>query len=134
MKCAECLHYEVCADVDGEACEYFKEGESFGRLPLRERETGIMEAALEQWGVEKQTLKAIEEMSELQKELCKWRVGDSSAQNIAEEISDVRIMLDQMELALGIEWETARWRQRKLSRLHRRLAGIKGKKEDGKML
>ena len=44
--------------------------------------------ALNKWGAEAQTLMVFEEMSELQKELCK--------RARAEEIADVQIMLEQM--------------------------------------
>ena len=39
-----------------------------------------------------------EEMAELQKELCKNARGKDNRAEIAEEIADVHIMLDQMEI------------------------------------
>ena len=52
--------------------------------------------ALNTWGAEAQTLMVFEEMSELQKELCKHARGRDNQEEIAEEIADVRIMLIQM--------------------------------------
>ena len=58
---------------------------------------GMYESLFERWG-EKQFYVAIEEMSELQKELCKMlRKGDlSNLEQIKEEIVDVGIMLEQL--------------------------------------
>ena len=52
--------------------------------------------ALEKWGTEAQTLMVFEEMSELQRELCKHARGKDNREAIAEEIADVQIMLEQM--------------------------------------
>ena len=52
--------------------------------------------ALNKWGAEAQTLMVFEDMSELQKELCKRARGKDNREAIAEEIADVQIMLEQM--------------------------------------
>ena len=57
---------------------------------------GIYREALNKWGAEAQTLMVFEEMSELQKELCKHARGKDNREAIAEEIADVQIMLEQM--------------------------------------
>ena len=57
---------------------------------------GIYREALNKWGAEAQTLMGFEEMSELQKELCKHARGKDNREAIAEEIADVQIMLEQM--------------------------------------
>ena len=58
----------------------------------------IFSRALEAYGYEAQEKMLLEEMSELQKEICKsWRGKDNSAA-IAEEMADVSIMLDQMKI------------------------------------
>lgn len=54
--------------------------------------------ALRAWGAEMQSVVAAEELSELQKELCKSVRGEDNADAIAEEIADVQIMLEQMLL------------------------------------
>ena len=56
----------------------------------------IYQQALETYGGQLQTFVCMEEMSELQKELCKYERGADNVHQIAEEIADVRIMLDQM--------------------------------------
>jgi seryl-tRNA synthetase len=50
-----------------------------------------------------QLVKAIEEMSELQKELCKNLIGHKNKMSIIEEIADVEIMLQQVKHILMIE-------------------------------
>ncbi|AOY78414.1 hypothetical protein BJL90_15980 [Clostridium formicaceticum] len=62
-----------------------------------------------------------EEMSELQKELCKALRGNKVTGNIAEEIADVEIMLEQMKLLFGIESLVRANKIYKLERLDERL-------------
>lgn len=51
-----------------------------------------------------QTIVAIEELSELQKELCKWlRDSKRDITPIVEEIADVRIMIEQLQAMLGCD-------------------------------
>ena len=52
---------------------------------------------------DKQVVVAIEELSELQKELCKYLRGKLDGCNLVEEIADVQIMLEQMIMLFGIE-------------------------------
>lgn len=63
----------------------------------------VYRKALEAWGPEKQITMVFEEMSELQKELCKSLRGEKVTGNIAEEIADVEVMLEQMKLLYDIE-------------------------------
>lgn len=51
---------------------------------------------LEKFGDDKQKMKAIEEMAELTKELCKHLDGADNNNEILEELADVQIMLWQM--------------------------------------
>lgn len=88
---------------------------------------GIYKLALERWGAGAQTTKAFEEMAELQKELCKHSFGAQNKEQIAEEIADVRIMLEQMELLHGCAALTDKIKRRKLYRLAQRL----GVNQDG---
>jgi NTP pyrophosphatase (non-canonical NTP hydrolase) len=81
---------------------------------VRER---ILRATIEHYGGSGQQLKAIEELSELIRALA--RANDP--ENIAEEMADVRIMLDQLEIIFGNHDEVKRWEFRKLQRLNRRL-------------
>ena len=55
---------------------------------------------IEKFG-EKQVVVAIEELSELQKELCKTLRGKADIDHITEELADVWIMFQQMKLYFG---------------------------------
>lgn len=57
---------------------------------------------------------AIEEMSELTKELTKAIRGQEYKEAIAEEIADVRIMLEQLELIFDCKKNVNAWKNEKL--------------------
>ena len=61
-------------------------------------EKKILGTALSFYGCEIQQVIAIEELSELQKELCKSLRSGADRPHISEEIADVQIMLEQMML------------------------------------
>ena len=61
----------------------------------------LYEKLLKEYG-DKQIVVAIEELSELQKELCKHLRGKTNVQNLLEEIADVKIMLEQICLYFEI--------------------------------
>lgn len=84
-------------------------------------ETEIYKAALGKWGPEAQTLMVFEEMSELQKELCKAARGRDNKEAIAEEIADVYIMLRQMILLHDCEEKVESYKTQKLERLAARI-------------
>ena len=63
----------------------------------------IIERAMEKYGFNNQVVVAVEELSELQKELCKSLRGEVSIDRIAEELADVEIMLWQVQKLFGIE-------------------------------
>lgn len=89
----------------------------------------IYEQALQQYGVQPQITMVFEEMSELQKELCKYLRGKTTPQhiaNIAEEIADVEIMLEQMKLLFDIADEVNEARVSKTQRLKSRLERTDG--------
>ena len=70
----------------------------------------------------KQVIVAIEELSELQKELCKSLRGDTNYDNIIEEIADVEIMLEQMKIYFEInENEIEEMKKLKIERAKERL-------------
>lgn len=70
---------------------------------MKEIESEIYRQALKKWGSTAQVIMVFEEMAELQKELSKFLRGNWIGDNIAEEIADVEIMLEQMKLLFGIE-------------------------------
>lgn len=69
-----------------------------------------------------QVIVAIEELSELQKELCKALRFKVNLQNIVEEIADVEIMLEQMKIYFKInETEIEEMKKHKIERTKERL-------------
>ena len=78
--------------------------------------TSILTAAISHYGTGAQLLKAIEELGELIQALAK-----SDRDNIAEEMADVRIMLDQLEIMFGNGAEVREWELKKLKRLDERV-------------
>lgn len=94
-------------------------------------ERNILMRAITRYGETSQINMMFEEMSELQKALCKWlryeQVSDTDAMvrvlraAICEEIADVEIMLDQMRLLFDPDGEESAIRQHKLNRLRDRL-------------
>lgn len=85
----------------------------------------VLEKALEFYGTERQILKTIEELAELQRALSRYLAGTDSPKdmaailmNIAEEKADVDIMLRQMEIVFG---DCAAMKDVKLKRLNERM-------------
>lgn len=87
-------------------------------------ELHTMALAINTYGCHNQVIKAIEEMSELQKELCKGLSGKltlAQVDNIAVEIADTEIMLEQLKMIYGIHKPVEEWKHLKLLRLANRL-------------
>lgn len=106
-----------------EALRWTNEGLRFN-LAAQEGDE-ICRAALEAFGAEAQMVMAIEEMSELTKELCKHRRGRDNVEAIAEEIADVEIMLQQMVILFDCAEQVETFRRYKLERLAERIEGAK---------
>ena len=85
----------------------------------------ICRAALEAFGERAQMTMAVEEMSELAKELCKRCRGRDNVEAIAEEIADVEIMLQQMVILFDCKETVDKSRQYKLERLAGRIEEAK---------
>ncbi len=85
-------------------------------------ERQILGRAVSFYGSEIQRVVAIEELSELQKELCKSLRGQTDRQHIAEEIADVQIMLEQMMILYELHYDVVARRWKKVDRLRNRLA------------
>ena len=83
-------------------------------MDTRER---ILREAIEHFGREAQRDKAVEEMAELIRALVR-----DDADNIAEEMADVRIMLGQLEIIYGNRDAVRAEEMRKLRRLKARMA------------
>ena len=80
--------------------------------------------ALYTFGAAAQTRMVFEEFSELQKELCKNARGKDNTLEIAEEIADVQIMLEQMILLYDCAGEVKRFREAKVLRLAEKLEEV----------
>ena len=77
----------------------------------------ILTGAIKLYGRGPQRDKAIEELSELIRALARC----DDADNLAEEMADVRIMLDQLEIIFGNREAVRIWELRKLRRLDQRV-------------
>ena len=99
--------------------------ESSAPTTMREDVSGdeICRAALETFGEWAQMAMAVEEMSELTKELCKYRRGRNNVESIAEEIADVQIMLRQLVILFDCKETVDKYRRYKLERLAKRIKG-----------
>ena len=85
-------------------------------------EIEIMRAAIRKNGKAMQTVVAIEEMSELQKELSKFIRGKGNRDNLIEEVADVLVMITQIQLMYHIpDDEVERIMHLKLNRLKERM-------------
>lgn len=115
--CGFCDYDRLCdlaqADKDGRlvVLPYVVRG-----IPYEEREKIYMRAVM-RYGADAQAVVAIEELSELQKEICKYFRGRDNRDQVAEEIADVSIMLEQLKIIFDngglVEW----WIGKKVERL-----------------
>ena len=96
------------------------------------KEKEVLEAALSAYGSEIQRVVAIEELSELQKELCKSLRGQTDRRHIAEEIADVQIALEEMMLLFGVPVEVQIARRQKLARLEMRIEKAREERGDNR--
>ena len=92
---------------------------------MTEQENIILTKAISTYGKDAQMDMAIEEMSELTKEILKLRRAEradkdtkAEIEHLKEEMADVQIMLDQMYLIFGVPTEH---REYKINRLKERL-------------
>jgi len=82
-------------------------------------EKSIYERAIEKWGIETQIKMCIEELSELIQVLIKYgrKINGSNRNDIAEEIADVELMIEQMKVAFNIHKDVEEWKHEKIQRL-----------------
>lgn len=83
----------------------------------------LYKKAIKYWGLEAQMFMMFEEMAELQKAITKiWR-GQGTKEDMADELADVEVMMEQMVIAFGIDVELIQMRKiKKLNRLKELLA------------
>lgn len=77
----------------------------------------ILKAYIKKYGCDSQCKMAIEEMSELMKEICKGFRGEENVEAISEEMADVEIMLDQMKIMYGNAKKVDAYRKMKIERM-----------------
>ena len=83
----------------------------------------ILERAIEAYGADMQLTVAVEELSELIKELCKFKRGSDNRDNIIEELTDCYIVMEQIEIIFNITGkEMCNKLDEKFKRLERRIA------------
>lgn len=75
---------------------------------------------IKHFSAEQQQTVAIEELSELTKEICKHQRGTGNVHHIAEEIADVTIMLEQLIIMFGCSAEVELLKEQKLQRTKER--------------
>ena len=81
-----------------------------------------LERAIEVYGKDMQLNVAIEELSELIKEICKNKRGSDNREAIIEEMADCYIMLKQLEIIFDIDYnDIVMIRNNKIGRLAKRL-------------
>lgn len=110
----------VCGARMDATTEKAPERDSGGSMTDYERVA--FQNALDHYGKSPQIAMVMEEMSELQKELCKNLRGADNVPAISEEIADVSIMLDQMKILFNCERDAERVRTAKVYRLMDRIA------------
>jgi NTP pyrophosphatase (non-canonical NTP hydrolase) len=87
----------------------------------------ILERVIEAYGKDMQLTVAVEELSELIKELCKNKRGNDNRDNIIEELADCYIVMEQIEIIFNISGNELHYKTvEKLNRLERRLAERNG--------
>ncbi len=81
----------------------------------------VYEKAIDKYGAKLQVQVAIEEMSELTKELCKDIRGNGVRENIVEELADATIMLEQLRLIYDCNSDVCEEMDIKIRRLEDRI-------------
>ena len=87
----------------------------------------IYTEAIKTFGALPQMVVAIEECSELQKEIVKIIRKKGDLTNLAEEIADVEIMLEQLKLIFTVHDKVIEQKGRKIERLKWTIEKYKGK-------
>jgi hypothetical protein len=81
----------------------------------------VYNKALYHYGEAIQLTVALEELSECQKEICKFLRGFGNAGNLAEEIADATIMLEQVRIIFGLNELVCQKMDEKVKRLEGRM-------------
>lgn len=92
----------------------------------------VLKAALDEYGIHKQTDIAIEEMAELTKAIIKHRrcATQTTYEKLCEEIADVAIMIEQLFLSTRCD-DIAKYVVAKLNRLNSRIEEERARRYGG---
>lgn len=96
--------------------------ESQNAIPYAKR-LEVYESAIARNGVLLQAIVALEELSEAQKEICKFLREQGDIDHLAEEVADATIMLEQIRVIFGINDSVNGWIDKKVQRLAERVKG-----------
>lgn len=88
--------------------------EAMDRILERQK---VYKLAIEQYGEEMQSIVALEELSEVQKEICKYTRGKGNEEHLAEEIADATIMLEQLCIIYDVDLLVEEYKRKKVQRL-----------------
>ena len=88
---------------------------------MKTYQTEVCQTIANYYGDDSQLYMAIEEMSELTKEICKYKRLPSNYDKLADEIADVKIMIEQLEYIFGVSNEVEERINYKLDRQLRRI-------------
>lgn len=119
IKIKDDVLFEICSVLDVSA-DYLL-GLPCPKRDFTDDAIKTLRAAIDTYGPDAQMKMLLEEMSELQKEICKFWRGEDNAMHIAEEVADVEIMLEQVKMIFGIAGEVNAQRDFKVKRLQLRL-------------
>lgn len=121
-KCLESKGGPFCKDAPCSQRQVWERLKAYEDAEERaEADKALFRRALDTFGAEAQTRMVFEEFSELQKEFCKHSRGKDNTAEIAEEIADVQIMLEQMIILHGCAYEVKRFREAKLIYLEEKI-------------
>lgn len=94
-------------------------------MTTKEERLEVYAAALETFGTDTQLVVALEELSEIQKEVCKALRGFVHPAQLAEEVADATIMLEQLRYIFGIGPAVDKMVDHKIDRLRQRINDAK---------
>lgn len=86
-------------------------------------EEALFQLAVDHFGIENQTVVAIEEFAEISKELTKVLRGEGNKAHLAEELADAEIVIEEMKQFYDCKREVGMWKKTKLRRLFERIVG-----------
>ena len=105
-----------CGATMDEKPEMGKDDVDMNTMPYEQRKA-VYEKAIKNYGVNSQVWKFVEEVAELQDAICKSQDERRSLDNIAEEIADVTIMLEQLRLIFDCNDLVNEYIDKKIARL-----------------